>query len=77
VDLLVTDQNMPGMSGVQVARAVAQCRSGLRVAVVSGHVNDALLADAAAAGVVQVLAKQNSVDALGEALQALLKPPQR
>jgi PAS domain S-box-containing protein len=77
VDLLVTDQNMPGMSGVQVARAVAQCRSGLRVAVVSGHVNDALLADAAAAGVVQVLAKQNSVDALGEALQALLKTPQR
>lgn len=77
VDLLVTDQNMPGMSGVQLARAVAQCRSGLPVALVSGHVSDALLADAAAAGVVQVLAKQNSVDALGEALQALLKPPQR
>jgi PAS domain S-box-containing protein len=75
VDLLVTDQNMPGMSGVQVARAVAQCRSGLRVAVVSGHVNDALLADAAAAGVVQVLAKQNSVDALGEAIRALLERP--
>ncbi|MBS3912139.1 MAG: PAS domain-containing protein [Hydrogenophaga sp.] len=72
VDLVVTDQNMPGLSGVDVARALAQERPGLRVALVSGEVSDTLLADAAAAGVTEVLGKQDSMDALGDAIQKLL-----
>jgi signal transduction histidine kinase/ActR/RegA family two-component response regulator len=73
VDLLVTDQNMPGMSGLELARAVLQERPGLRVAIVSGHVNDKLLTDATAAGVQEVMAKQDSMDALGEAIRKLLE----
>ena len=79
IDLLVTDQNMPGMSGVELARESLRERPGLRVAIVSGHVNDKLLADASAVGVHEVMAKQDSMDALGEAiaklLQAQLAPP--
>lgn len=72
VDLVVTDQNMPGMSGVDVAREARSLRPGLRVAIVSGHVNDKLIAEATAAGVSDVMGKQDSMDALGEAIRELL-----
>ena len=73
IDLLVTDQNMPGMSGVDLARESLRERPGLRVAIVSGHVNDKLLLDASEAGVHEVMAKQDSMDALGEAIAKLLQ----
>jgi DNA-binding NarL/FixJ family response regulator len=47
---------------------------GLRVAIVSGHVNDDLLGAAAAAGVSTVLGKQDSMAALAESLRGLLEP---
>ena len=72
VDLVVTDQNMPGISGVDVAREARALRPGLRVAIVSGHVNDKLIAEATAAGVSDVMGKQDSMDALGEAIRELL-----
>ena len=73
VDLVVSDQNMPGMSGVEVAREMRRLRPGLRVAIVSGHVNDKLRAEAAEAGVSDVMGKQDSMDALGEAIRDLLE----
>jgi PAS domain S-box-containing protein len=73
IDLLVTDQNMPGMSGLELSQAVMQERPGQRIAIVSGHVNDKLLADAAALGVQEVMAKQDSMDALGQAIRQLLE----
>jgi len=74
VDLLVTDQNMPGLSGLETARALRRLRPLLRIAVVSGHVSDALIAEAAAIGIPDVMAKQDSMDALGAAIRALLEP---
>ena len=74
VDLLVTDQNMPGMAGVDVVRELRRLRPALRMAIVSGHVSDALIAEATAAGVDEVLAKQDSMDALGAAIRGLLEP---
>jgi len=73
VDLVVTDQNMPGMSGVELAQAVRALRPGQRVAIVSGHVNEQLVADAGAVGVTEVLGKQDSMDALAEAVRQLLE----
>jgi len=77
VDLCVTDHNMPGMSGVELAQAVRGLRPGLRIAIVSGHVNEALLGAAAAAGVADVLGKQDSMDALADAVRALMEAPPR
>ena len=73
IDLLVTDQNMPGMSGVDLCRETLRERPGLRVAIVSGHVNEQLLAEASAAGVHEVMTKQDSMDALGDAIRKLLE----
>jgi CheY-like chemotaxis protein len=71
-DLLVTDQNMPGLSGLEVARAARALRPDLRVAIVSGQVNEWLVDEAAAAGVREVLSKQDSMDALAQAIRELL-----
>jgi len=74
IDLLVTDQNMPGLSGLEVARAARERRPALPVVIVSGHVNEALLAEAEALGVREVLPKQDNMDALAQAIGALLEP---
>jgi PAS domain S-box-containing protein len=74
VDLLVTDQNMPGMSGVELVRAVRELRPSQRMAIVSGHVNEQLVNEAQAVGVSDVLGKQDSMDALAESVRQLLDP---
>ncbi len=73
VDLVVTDQNMPGMSGLDVARELRRLRPGLRVVMISGHVTDALVTEAAELGVFRVLGKQDSMDALGSAIHSLIE----
>ena len=72
VDLWVTDQNMPDLSGVELARSVRTLRPQQRVAIVSGHVNEQLLQEADAAGVEAVLGKQDNMDALADAVHRLL-----
>ena len=73
VDLLVTDQNMPGLSGVEVAREALVIRPDLRVVIMSGYVNDALRTQAKEVGVYDVLAKQDRVDDLVQAVQSLMR----
>ncbi len=73
VDLLVTDQNMPGLSGVELAHAVRALRPSQRVAIVSGHVNEVLELQAREVGVSEVLSKQDSMEALAEAVLKLLE----
>lgn len=74
VDLLVTDQNMPGLSGVDVAREARAIRPDLRVVIMSGYVNEDLREKAQAIGVHDVLAKQDRVDDLVGAIKELLPP---
>jgi len=68
-DLAVTDYNMPGMSGLDVARAVRAIRADLPVLVASGFVDEELRAQAADAGVVELIEKASDVKDFCAAIQ--------
>jgi len=56
IDLLLTDANMPGMSGVELATALVRQRPGLNVMVMSGYTEESLTV-AGQDGPVKLLAK--------------------
>jgi CheY-like chemotaxis protein len=61
-DLVVTDYNMPGMSGLDVARAVRTIRADLPVAVASGFIDEELRAQAGGVGVRELIFKADAVE---------------
>ncbi|MBL0124385.1 MAG: response regulator [Betaproteobacteria bacterium] len=63
-DLVVSDYNMPGMSGLDVAREVRAIRADLPVAIASGYIDEALRAAATGAGVRELIFKANAVEDL-------------
>ena len=67
-DLAVTDYNMPGMSGIEVARALREIRSDLPIVLASGYITEELRAQAPAAGINELIYKPNTVDELCEAV---------
>jgi PAS domain S-box-containing protein len=67
-DLAVTDYNMPGMSGLDVAQALSEICPGLPVVLASGYITEDLRARAPAAGVRELIYKPNTVDDLCEAV---------
>jgi len=71
-DLVVTDYNMPGMSGLDVAREVRSIRADLPVAVASGFVDEKLQALSVDAGVVEVIFKAHVVEDFCDAVQRLV-----
>ena len=75
-DLVVTDFNMPGISGLEIARAIRNARPDLPVIVVSGYITDDLRTQAAAAGVRELISKSHEVEELRDVVQRLVPPPE-
>lgn len=72
-DLVLTDYNMPGKSGIEVARAVRMIRNGLPVAITSGYIDEELRSLADEAGVQQLIPKPCSGDDLIAIVERLAK----
>ena len=71
-DLVVTDFNMPGSSGLELAAEVARLRPDLPVVIASGYVSDELRRGAGAAGVCHLLQKQNLIEELVPLVRRIL-----
>ena len=63
-DLVVTDYNMPHMSGLELAQALREIRADLPVVLTSGYLTEELRAKAPAAGIRELIYKPNTVDEL-------------
>ncbi len=74
--LVVTDFNMPAMTGLDVARALIAIRPALPVIISSGYVTDDLRSQAMRVGVRRLLEKQFTVDLLAGMVQEVLAEAQ-
>jgi CheY-like chemotaxis protein len=72
-DVVITDQAMPLMTGLQLARELHGVRDDLPVLVYSGYGDGLVREDVAAAGVRTVLRKPVEPAALEAALRAVLE----
>ncbi len=70
-DLVVTDYNMPGMSGLEVAREVRTIRPDMPVTIASGFIDETLREQAKGAGVRELIFKVNALEDLCDAFVRL------
>ena len=71
-DLVVTDYNMPAMSGTDVALTVMGLRPSVPVAMASGYLRPAEAEHARGLGILATIRKPYTVEELGEVVQRLL-----
>jgi PAS domain S-box-containing protein len=74
-DVLVSDFNMPELSGLDLARAVAVLQPSLPVVITSGYVSESLRAEALHVGVYHVIQKEYTLEQLAEVVQRALAEP--
>ena len=74
-DLVVTDMNMPGLSGLHVADELLKCKTDAVVVLSSGHVTDELKEQARRVGVRHVLYKPNTVEEFSDSIHRLISDP--
>lgn len=75
-DLAVTDFNMPGMSGLDVAGKLMSIRPDLPTVLTSGYINDDLVEKARRAGIRHVIYKPSTVKEFCDAVQRVLHESQ-
>lgn len=72
-DLMVTDYNMPGYSGVDMLKEARLIRPGLPMALASGYITPEIEASALAAGAQALIHKPNDVSELCDTVQQLIQ----
>jgi PAS domain S-box-containing protein len=73
-DLVITDQTMPGMTGIELARAVRELRPGLKVVLYTGYGEGIAPADIDSAGLAGLLRKPIEPSELLALLARYLRP---
>lgn len=70
--LCITDYNMPGMSGLTLAKEIKTQWPNLMVAIASGYISDELREQAPKAGVNELIFKPNTVEELCRTIERLI-----
>ena len=70
-DLVLTDYNMPDLSGLDVARKVREIDANLPVVVLSGFIDEVLHAQAEGCGIREIISKTDPVDAVYRRVQRI------
>lgn len=70
--LCITDYNMPGMSGLTLAKEIKTLRPDLSVAIASGYISDELREQAPKVGVDELIYKPNTVEELCRTIERLI-----
>jgi PAS domain S-box-containing protein len=71
-DLVITDQTMPHMTGVALAREILRIRPSIPVILCTGHADSAVIEAARATGVREFLAKPVTLRQLAETVRCVL-----
>lgn len=71
-DMVITDYNMPHLSGLDVARAIRAIRKDLPVAIVSGFIDERLLSQAKGAGARELIVKSIDSSEFADAVDRLM-----
>lgn len=71
-DLVLTDFDMPGLTGLQLAERLSFLRPSLPVVVSTGHLTDEIRDRAAVLGIKALLQKEHTVEELGDVLRSAL-----
>ncbi|AOW12839.1 hypothetical protein LPB72_17760 [Hydrogenophaga crassostreae] len=72
-DVVITDYNMPSMSGLDVAREVREIRKNLPVAIASGFADETLQLQYAEAGVQEIVSKLGAMEGLRAVIERAVK----
>jgi len=72
-DLVITDMNMPNLSGLDVTRGLRAKGTAVPILLLSGNLEDEVRARAASLGVTQVIQKPWTNDALSETVHRLVR----
>ncbi|HET6337811.1 MAG TPA: response regulator [Polyangiales bacterium] len=73
-DVVITDYNMPGMSGMDLAQQLMRIRPDAPVALTTGYLRPAEVEQAHALGIREVIPKPYLVEELGPLVQRMLSP---
>ncbi len=76
-DIVVTDYNMPPMTGLEVAQALRASAADMPVVISSGFISDGLRLAAAELGVVEMMHKEHTLEELGALLHRVLERPRK
>ncbi|HEY5808768.1 MAG TPA: ATP-binding protein [Povalibacter sp.] len=74
-DLVITDMNMPGMSGIDVARQVLEIRPELPVVITTGYVRSSDIAAIRDMGVRDLILKPDTIEELAAVVGRYLEQP--
>lgn len=72
-DLLITDISMPGMSGLEISEYIKNNHPGVKVLILSMHVNEEFIVKALETGASGYLPKDTSMNELLDAIYAINK----